>query len=156
MHRSRHRGNSAGASGSETSGVTTRHCGVSSAPAPPDAARRRGRSGGRGGGGGRGLLLHARGRRAFRGAGAFSSSSATAAGAGSDFTSSGSPTSSSSRFAGDALPSSSPLASSIGASDRGSASMIGLVFGWEGEPRGEEAEAIGGGKARKGSGGGEG
>lgn len=86
MQRSRHRGISAGASGSDTSGVTTRHCGDSSAPPapPPAAARRRGRSGG-GGGGGFGLLLHARGSRAFLGAG---SGAGAGAGAGASSSSS--------------------------------------------------------------------
>ena len=114
MQRSRQRGSSAGASGSDTSGVTTRHCGVSSAPAAAAAARRRGRSGG-GGGGGLGLLLHARGRRVFRGAGCSSS-----AGGAARFPAfpggTSAPSSSSSRFSGEAgeAPSLAPPASGMG------------------------------------------
>jgi hypothetical protein len=144
MQRSRQRGSSAGASGSDTSGVTTRHCGVSSAP-PAAAARRRGRSGGGGGGGGLGLLLQARGRRVFRGVGC---STAAAAAATSPGTSS-----SSSRFSGEAgeAPPLPPSASGMGRSDGRSASGLGLGFGWEGEAGAEEAEV----EAIGGSGGGE-
>ena len=142
MQRSCQRGSSAGASGSDTSGVTTRHCGVSSAPAAAAAARRRGRSGGGGGGAGLGLLLHARGRRVFRGVGC--SSSAAGAARFAAF-----PGASSSRFSGEAgeaapLP---PSASGMGRSVRRSASGLGLGFGWDGEAGGcgeAEVEAMGG------------
>jgi hypothetical protein len=141
MQRSRQRGSSAGASGSDTRGVTTRHCGVSSAPPAPDAAaaRRRGRSDG-GGGGGLGLLLQARGRRVFRGVGC---SSAAAAGFASF---PGASSSSSSRFSGEVgeAPPLTASASGMGRSDRRSASGLWLGFGWEGEAGCREAEAMGG------------
>jgi hypothetical protein len=116
IQRSRHRGSSAGASGSDTSGVTTRHWGVSLAAAPA-AARRRGRSSG-GGGGGLVLLLHERGRRVFLGVGA---SSAGSGGSCSSF--SGGAASASSCCSGEPGEAPSPpLAAGMEGSDRGSAS----------------------------------
>ena len=87
MPRSLHRGSSAGASGSATSGVTTRHCGALSSASPcssctlslrgglPGPGRRGAGASGGAGGSALGRLLHARGGRVLLAGGADASAS---------------------------------------------------------------------------------
>ena len=83
MPRSLHRGSSAGASGSATSGVTTRHCGALSSASPCSSCTLSlrgglpgpGRRGAGAAGSALGRLLHARGGRVLLAGGAEASAS---------------------------------------------------------------------------------